>query len=77
MSPRRSREVDDPDRRDPPVSGRERKGRGIGLGFAGEEGGSAEEFWAAGERKNEGERKMGWAENRLEGREKFLLFFSF
>ena len=39
------------DVRGPPVSGRERKGRGVGLGFAGEEGGPAEEFWAAGERK--------------------------
>ena len=51
MSPRRSREVDDPDRRDPPISGRERNGIGVRLGFAGEEGGPAEEFWAAGERK--------------------------
>ena len=47
-SPRRSREGDDPDRRGPPIGGRERKGkteraareemgRGVGLGPAGRE----------------------------------------
>ena len=73
LSPRRSREVDDPDRRDPPVSGSERKGRGVGLGFAGEESGLAEEFWAAGERKKERGRWAG-PKGYREKRERLLFF---
>ena len=76
LSPRRSREVDDPDRRDPPVSDRERKGRGVGLGFAGEEGGPAEEFWAAGERKKEERGRWARPKGYREKRERLLLFFS-
>jgi len=72
-SPRRSREGDDPDRRGPPVGGRERKGktewaareemgRGVGLGPAG--------------REREREREKEWV--GLKGdrvRERFLFFF--
>ena len=72
-SPRRSREGDDPDRRGPPIGGRERKGktewaareemgRGVGLGPAG--------------REREREREKEWV--GLKGdrvRERFLLLF--
>ena len=50
-------------------------GGSVGLGFAGEEGGPAEEFWAAGERKKERGRWAG-PKGYREKRERLLLFFS-
>ena len=63
----------DPDRRGPPVGGGEGRGRGVGLGFAGEEGGPAEEFWAAGERKKERGRWAG-PKGYREKKERLLFF---
>ena len=70
-SPSRAREEGDGlDRWGLPVGGREERGRELGRG----EGIGPAGLGCAGRK---GKKKMGWAENGLEGREKFLLFFSF
>ena len=51
------------------------KGGGVGLGFAGEEGGSVEEFWVAGERKKKERGRWAGPKGYREKRER-LLFFS-
>ena len=63
MSPCRSREGDDPDRRGPPVGGRERKGRGrrAGLRGRGKVGRREGEFGPREKKKKEREREVGWA----------------
>ena len=78
MSLCRSREGDDPDRRGPPVGGRERKGRGRRAGLRGRgKVGRREGEFGPWEKKKKERGGTGWAENGLEGSEKFFFAFLF
>ena len=78
MSPRRSREGDDPDRRGPPVGGRERKGEAE---QAAREEWAGRASWAGVEKKKKGrgrEREvLGWAGKRKERVKGFVFVFFF